>query len=94
MYKWVGRFLIIIVFVCGVLIVSSLCTKLDIAQTELRGARLYEEAMRKQHEAAEVDLDSATYKQWIYHLLWKDVEKKDDWKKEVEKFKKENGYYD
>ena len=63
-----------------VLFVSSLCTKLNIRQIELRTAQLKLDTAKKEHEKAEVDLDNSLYIQWINQLQFKDVEDKEKFK--------------
>lgn len=82
----------VMVFVLLVLSVAILCTALNREQELLKAAKLNVEVAEKRKEAADVDLDNALYKQWVYSILWKDVEKKDEWKKEVEELKRANGY--
>lgn len=84
----------IMLLLIAVLSVACLCTALNREQELLKAAKINVEVAEKRKEAADVDLDNALYKQWVYSILWKDVEKKDEWKKEVEQLKQENGYYD
>ena len=90
MYKWVG----LILGVCFALLVAILCTRLNTEQELLKVTKLNAEAAQKRLEAADVELENSLYKQWVYSILWKDVEKKDEWKKEVEELKRSNGYYE
>lgn len=75
-----------------VLAVACLCTMLNREQELLKASKLNVQVAEKRLEVANIDLDNALYKQWVYSVLWKDVEKKDDWKKEVEELKRANGY--
>ena len=84
-------FTILLMLICF-LAVACLCTKLNREQELLKAAKINVEVAEKRKEASNVELDNALYKQWVYSILWKDVEKKDEWKKEVEELKRANGY--
>ena len=90
MYKWVG----ITLGVIGALIVAILCTRLNTEQQLYRVTRLNVEAAEKRLEAADVDLESSFYRLQRYEILYKDVVHKDDWKQDLEEFKRINGYYE
>lgn len=82
----------VLLLLIAVLAVACLCTRLNREQELLKASKLNVQVAEKRLEVANVDLDNALYKQWVYSILWKDVEKKDEWKKEVEELKRANGY--
>lgn len=82
----------VMLLLIAVLAVACLCTMLNREQELLKASKLNVQVAEKRLEVANVDLDNALYKQWVYSILWKDVEKKDEWKKEVEELKRANGY--
>ena len=91
MFRWVGLAGFITIFI---LIVSILTTILCTKQIDCQLAEYRLDTAKKRNEAATVELDNALYKQWVYSILYKDVERKDDWQKVLEDFKRENGYYE
>lgn len=90
MYKWVG----ITLGVCFALLVAILCTRLNTEQELLRVTKLNVEVAEKRLETANVELECSFYKLQKYEILYKDIEHKDDWKKDLEEFKRLNGYYE
>lgn len=89
-----SKVFLVITLLVSALLVAILCTRLNTEQELLKVTKLNVQAAEKRLQAAEVELDNALYKQWVYSILWKDVEKKDEWKKEVEELKRDNGFYD
>lgn len=91
MFRRVGFVTFIILFL---LVVSILCVRLNTELSDNRLAKYRLDTAKKRFEVAEVELENALYKRWVFKILYKDVEFKDEWIKELEQFKKENGYYD
>ena len=90
MIKWVG----LILSVCFALLVAILCTRLNTEQELLKVTKLNAEAAQKRLESADVELECSFYKLQKYEILYKDIEHKDDWKQDLEEFKRLNGYYE
>ena len=88
--QWIGTTIIVL---CGILLVAILSTELNTKQVQYKITKMNEETAKLRYEAAEVELDNTKYRQWVYGILYKDIEHKDDWKQEVETLKQENGYY-
>ena len=90
MSKWVG----IIFAVCGVLMIAVLCTKLNTEQELLKVARLNVQVAEQRAKTAKVEFINELYRFERYKQLFNDAVHKDDWQKEVELLKQENGYYE
>ena len=107
MFKWVGLssfivlFLLVVTILCVHLNTALSDNQLaqyrldiakkrkEVAEVELENAL---DTAKKRNETASVELENALYRYWVNQVLYKDVEFKDDWKKEVYDFWEQNGY--
>ena len=86
-------FAVLLMLICF-LAVDCLCTRLNREQELLKASKLNTQVAEQRAKTAKVEFINELYRFERYKALFNDAVHKDDWIKELEQFKRDNGFYE